>query len=213
MLRAPCAAGRSPDRGPGQSGFEVSSPISSISPAPPGLAWGGVRSGPKRRLNCSGQSLVVSSPLGFLLSPPESLRGQSQDIPACWSSSNWETGKKRVVWLLLPASCGKGKRRCLIRSGNEGTSGERFLQRMEETPSFPPASFPYKEEIPPSALRCGSGQWRMGQATARATGFPGDGVTDSVQEEKRVKMGGQMKIPMGMWGRERPYRPPSSKPC
>lgn len=70
---------------------------------------------------------------------------------------------------------------------------------MEETPSFPPASFPYKEEIPPSALRCGSGQWRMGQATARATGFPGDGVTDSAQEEKRVKMGGQMKIPIFIW--------------
>lgn len=121
--------------------------------------------------------------------------------------------EKRVVWLLLPASCGKGKRRCLIRSGNEGTSGERFLQRMEETPSFLPRLFSLQGGNPAFRSPLRSGQWRMGQATARATGFPGDGVTDSVQEEKRVKMGGQMKIPMGMWGRERPYRPPSSKPC
>lgn len=73
--------------------FPVRFPGPDISPAPQGLAKGGVRSGPKR-LNCSGQSLFMSFPLGFLLSPPESPRGQSQDVPACWSSSSWETGKE-----------------------------------------------------------------------------------------------------------------------
>lgn len=77
--------------------FPVCFPGPSISPAPRGLALGGVRSRPKKRLNCSGQSLVVSSPLGFLLSPPESPKGQSQDVPAFWSSSSsWETGKENT---------------------------------------------------------------------------------------------------------------------
>lgn len=78
---------------------------------------------------------------------------------------------------------------------------------MEDTPSFPPPLFPKrrKSHFPhfPPALAVVSGL-----GTGRATCFPGDGVTDSLQEEKRVKMGDQMKIPMGMWGWETPHRPP-----
>lgn len=165
MLRAPCAAGRSPDRGPGQSGFEVSSPISSISPAPPGLAWGGVRSGPKRRLNCSGQSLVVSSPLGFLLSPPESLRGQSQDIPACWSSSNWETGKESGV-AAAASQLWKGEEKVPDSQWiTRVLLGSVSCSKWKKLPPFPPPLFPTrrKSRLPLSAAGPGSGEWARRQ--------------------------------------------------
>lgn len=101
--------------GPAQSGFAVSSLLPSVSPAP----LGALRSGPKRRLNCSGHSLVLSSALGFLLSPAGSRRGQ------CQAGEVWN-----------------GRRRC------PGHSGQGFLQEWQAVPPVPPRSKPHLPSPP-----------------------------------------------------------------
>lgn len=72
----------------------------------------------------------------------------------------------------------------------EATSAEYFLQRMEETPSFSlkggnPAF--HSPSVPTVANRPG---WEQGGPLV-SLGPPREltGVTDNLQEEKRVKMG------------------------